>query len=164
MLSSSSVLSWRQNSAHFTFQVTRASLDPAASFIARPAASWLDDFLTWLSPNAFGCCRQFSDGAYCPPDDQPPCCPEGAFDCTQYTLCANCTTVRSQTMEKVRNPDEASGWPLFPTRFLLPGPRNTSARNQLYNIEAPRFLIPEIVRTTKRLSISKKLDLHTSKP
>ncbi|GAQ79217.1 putative Niemann-Pick C type protein [Klebsormidium nitens] len=73
-------------------EVTRASLDPTATFIARPAASWLDDFLTWLSPNAFGCCRQFSDGDYCPPDDQPPCCPEGAFDCTQYTVCANCTT------------------------------------------------------------------------
>jgi len=35
-----------------------------------PAASWLDDFLVWISPEAFGCCRKFTNGSYCPPDDQ----------------------------------------------------------------------------------------------
>ena len=52
------------------WQISRAALSPDTSFIARPAASWLDDFLVWLSPNAFGCCRKFPEGNYCPPDDQ----------------------------------------------------------------------------------------------
>ncbi|OAE25593.1 hypothetical protein AXG93_2982s1140 [Marchantia polymorpha subsp. ruderalis] len=51
-------------------QVSRAALVPDTSFIARPAASWLDDFLVWMSPDAFGCCRTFPDASYCPPDDQ----------------------------------------------------------------------------------------------
>lgn len=51
-------------------QVSRASLVPESSYIAKPAASWLDDFLVWLSPEAFGCCRKFMNGTYCPPDDQ----------------------------------------------------------------------------------------------
>jgi hypothetical protein len=51
-------------------KVSRASLVPESSYIAKPAASWLDDFLVWLSPEAFGCCRKFMNGTYCPPDDQ----------------------------------------------------------------------------------------------
>ncbi|KAK8699170.1 hypothetical protein V6N13_115264 [Hibiscus sabdariffa] len=51
-------------------RISRASLVPESSFIAKPAASWLDDFLVWLSPEAFGCCRKFTNGSYCPPDDQ----------------------------------------------------------------------------------------------
>lgn len=51
-------------------QISRASLTPESSYIAKPAASWLDDFLVWLSPEAFGCCRKFVNGSYCPPDDQ----------------------------------------------------------------------------------------------
>ncbi|GFP98541.1 niemann-pick c1 protein [Phtheirospermum japonicum] len=51
-------------------EIARASLLPESSYIAKPAASWLDDFLVWLSPEAFGCCRKFTNGTYCPPDDQ----------------------------------------------------------------------------------------------
>lgn len=51
-------------------QISRASTTPESSYIAKPAASWLDDFLVWLSPEAFGCCRKFVNGSYCPPDDQ----------------------------------------------------------------------------------------------
>uniref|UniRef100_A0A803MXB2 SSD domain-containing protein n=1 Tax=Chenopodium quinoa TaxID=63459 RepID=A0A803MXB2_CHEQI len=51
-------------------QITRLSLSPESSYIAKPAASWLDDFLVWMSPEAFGCCRKFVNGSYCPPDDQ----------------------------------------------------------------------------------------------
>ncbi|KAL2936836.1 NPC intracellular cholesterol transporter 1-like protein 1b [Bienertia sinuspersici] len=51
-------------------EISRASLAPESSYIAKPAASWLDDFLVWLSPDAFGCCRKFVNGSYCPPDDQ----------------------------------------------------------------------------------------------
>lgn len=56
---------------HYSFtQISRASLVPESSYIAKPAASWLDDFLVWISPEAFGCCRKFTNGSYCPPDDQ----------------------------------------------------------------------------------------------
>lgn len=54
---------------HF-LQISKASLIPELSYIAKPAASWLDDFLVWTSPEAFGCCRKFVNGTYCPPDDQ----------------------------------------------------------------------------------------------
>ena len=51
-------------------QISRASLTPESTYIAKPAASWLDDFLVWLSPEAFGCCRKFVNDSYCLPDDQ----------------------------------------------------------------------------------------------
>ncbi|XP_056689037.1 uncharacterized protein [Spinacia oleracea] len=35
-------------------QITRVSLTPESSYIAKPAASWIDDFLVWMSPEAFG--------------------------------------------------------------------------------------------------------------
>lgn len=73
-------------------QVSAAALMPSSSYIATPAASWLDDFLVWLSPDAFGCCRKFPDGSYCPPDDQPPCCPEYEDFCGQSEFCKDCTT------------------------------------------------------------------------
>ena len=51
-------------------QVSRASLTPETSFIARPASSWLDDFLVWISPDSYRCCRKFPDGSYCPSDEK----------------------------------------------------------------------------------------------
>ncbi|MCO5561435.1 hypothetical protein L7F22_015056 [Adiantum nelumboides] len=51
-------------------EISRAAESPEKSFIAKPAASWLDDFLVWMSPDAFGCCWKFLNGSYCPPDDQ----------------------------------------------------------------------------------------------
>ncbi|KAJ6759974.1 PATCHED FAMILY PROTEIN [Salix purpurea] len=73
-------------------EVSRASLVPESSYIAKPAASWLDDFLVWLSPEAFGCCRKFMNGTYCPPDDQPPCCSPDDFSCGFGGVCKDCTT------------------------------------------------------------------------
>jgi hypothetical protein len=54
-------------------QVSAAAREPWATYLATPAASWLDDFLTWISPEIPQCCRQFSNGTRCPPPDQPPC-------------------------------------------------------------------------------------------
>ncbi|OIW14788.1 hypothetical protein TanjilG_05409 [Lupinus angustifolius] len=73
-------------------QIAKAALVPDTSYIAKPAASWLDDFLVWLSPEAFGCCRKFMNGSYCPPDDQPPCCAVGDGSCVSDGVCKDCTT------------------------------------------------------------------------
>lgn len=65
------ILLWRlHNMTVSIMQISRQSLSPETSYIAKPAASWLDDFLIWMSPEAFGCCRKFVNGNYCPPDDQ----------------------------------------------------------------------------------------------
>ncbi|EFH67498.1 predicted protein [Arabidopsis lyrata subsp. lyrata] len=73
-------------------EIARASLTPELSYIAKPAASWLDDFLVWLSPEAFGCCRKFTNGTFCPPDDQPPCCFPDQGSCGLSEVCKDCTT------------------------------------------------------------------------
>ncbi|CAH8284969.1 unnamed protein product [Eruca vesicaria subsp. sativa] len=73
-------------------EIARASLTPELSYIAKPAASWVDDFLVWLSPEAFGCCRKFTNGTFCPPDDQPPCCPADQGTCGLSEVCKDCTT------------------------------------------------------------------------
>lgn len=65
-------------------QVALAARAPQVSYIAAPAASWLDDFLAWISPQIARCCRAFPDGGRCPPPDQPPCNASAA-------ACANCT-------------------------------------------------------------------------
>ncbi|WOL10757.1 Niemann-Pick C1 protein-like [Canna indica] len=80
------------NSNSLLNEIAKASLTPASSYIAKPAASWLDDFLIWLSPDAFSCCRKFVNGSYCPPDDQPPCCQPDDGSCTIGTTCKDCTT------------------------------------------------------------------------
>ncbi|KAL7207283.1 hypothetical protein ACSBR1_029277 [Camellia fascicularis] len=73
-------------------EIARASLTPESSYIAKPAASWLDDFLVWISPEAFGCCRKFTNGSYCPPNDQPACCPPDSGSCGIGGVCKDCTT------------------------------------------------------------------------
>ncbi|KAG6712155.1 hypothetical protein I3842_05G089900 [Carya illinoinensis] len=73
-------------------EISKASLAPESTYIAKPAASWLDDFLVWLSPEAFGCCRKFVNGSYCPPDDQPPCCAPDEGTCGFGGACQDCTT------------------------------------------------------------------------
>ncbi|XP_047170298.1 LOW QUALITY PROTEIN: NPC intracellular cholesterol transporter 1 [Vigna umbellata] len=73
-------------------EISRASLVPKSSYIAKPAASWLDDFLVWMSPEAFSCCRKFTNGSYCPPDDQPPCCLPDEGPCGLGGVCKDCTT------------------------------------------------------------------------
>ncbi|KAJ0969094.1 hypothetical protein J5N97_021971 [Dioscorea zingiberensis] len=74
-------------------EITKASLTPESSYIAKPAASWLDDFLIWLSPEAFSCCRKFVNGSYCPPDDQPPCSMGGI--CKDCTMCFHSSDLHS---------------------------------------------------------------------
>jgi hypothetical protein len=64
-------------------QVANAARTPQQTYIAAPAASWLDDFLSWISPQIPRCCRATADGAYCPPPDQPPCS-------VNATACADC--------------------------------------------------------------------------
>ncbi|KAD5960225.1 hypothetical protein E3N88_11697 [Mikania micrantha] len=73
-------------------EISKASLVPTSSYIAKPAASWLDDFLVWVSPEAFGCCRKFTNETYCPPDDQPPCCSLTDGSCSLNGACKDCTT------------------------------------------------------------------------
>jgi len=82
------------NSNSLLNEIARQSLSPETSYIAKPAASWLDDFLIWMSPEAFGCCRKFVNGSYCPPDDQPPCCQldQDSGTCSASGTCNNCTT------------------------------------------------------------------------
>ncbi|XP_022975981.1 Niemann-Pick C1 protein-like isoform X1 [Cucurbita maxima] len=73
-------------------EIAKASLIPESSYIAKPAASWLDDYLVWISPEAFGCCRKFTNGSYCPPDDQAPCCASNGGSCGLNGVCKDCTT------------------------------------------------------------------------
>ncbi|KAG6690762.1 hypothetical protein I3842_10G029400 [Carya illinoinensis] len=44
-----------------TIDHIRESLAPDSSCIAKPATSSLDDFRLWVSPEAFGCCRKFTN-------------------------------------------------------------------------------------------------------
>ncbi|XP_006652645.2 NPC intracellular cholesterol transporter 1-like [Oryza brachyantha] len=82
------------NSNSLLNEIAKQSLSPETSYIAKPAASWLDDFLIWMSPEAFGCCRKFVNGSYCPPDDQAPCCQhdQDSSSCSSSGACNNCTT------------------------------------------------------------------------
>ncbi|KAJ8762193.1 hypothetical protein K2173_007348 [Erythroxylum novogranatense] len=79
------------NSNSLLNEIARASMSPKSTYIAKPAASWLDDFLVWISPEAYGCCREFANGTYCPPNDQPPCCAPDT-DCVLSGECKDCTT------------------------------------------------------------------------
>ncbi|XP_053696589.1 NPC intracellular cholesterol transporter 1 isoform X2 [Sabethes cyaneus] len=45
-------------------QVYIASKRPEETYIARPAASWLDDYIDWSA--AESCCRQQPNGSFCP--------------------------------------------------------------------------------------------------
>jgi hypothetical protein len=76
-------------------QVSEAALAPESSFIASPAASWPDDFLSWLSPALPKCCRRHPPGSpfepatggpRCPPPDQQPCA-GNASACADCGVC-----------------------------------------------------------------------------
>ncbi|XP_052898706.1 NPC intracellular cholesterol transporter 1 isoform X3 [Anopheles moucheti] len=45
-------------------QVYIASKQPQSSYLARPASSWLDDYIDWST--APGCCKQWTNGSFCP--------------------------------------------------------------------------------------------------
>jgi len=49
---------------------------PESSFIEEPAASWIDDFLRWLSPSNYQCCRvrKADPSIFCGPRDSPRLC------------------------------------------------------------------------------------------
>jgi hypothetical protein len=65
-------------------QVASASRAPWDSYLASPPASWLDDFLSWSSPEVPQCCRRDANGTACPPPDQPPCAADPG-------ACASCS-------------------------------------------------------------------------
>lgn len=82
-------------------RVARAALEPGRTYIAAPAASWADDFLSWLSPSLPKCCRRHAAGAAspfanatggsarCPPPDQAPCS-------ANATVCSDCGVCYSE--------------------------------------------------------------------
>eukprot|EP00879_Flechtneria_rotunda_P012269 GHRR01012815.1.p1 GENE.GHRR01012815.1~~GHRR01012815.1.p1 ORF type:complete len:1130 (+),score=344.72 GHRR01012815.1:967-4356(+) len=85
------------NQDSLSVRVSEAALSPASTYIASPAASWVDDFLSWINPSLPKCCRLNPDdspqlgppGSRCPPPDQPPCS-------TNASLCAACQSCLSE--------------------------------------------------------------------
>lgn len=70
-------------------RISQAAQVPSVSYIATPAASWLDDFLSWTNPALPHCCRYHpreQDPTYCPPPDQPPCSTSTAA-CKDCQIC-----------------------------------------------------------------------------
>ncbi|KAF8057679.1 NPC1 [Scenedesmus sp. PABB004] len=83
-----SVAMCRQDS--LSVRVAEAAATPGSSYIATPAASWVDDFLSWINPALPKCCRLDPEpsalgpaGSRCPPPDQPPCA-------ANASACAGC--------------------------------------------------------------------------
>lgn len=66
-------------------QVTAAARQPTLSYLATPAASWLDDYLVWISPQLPACCRQWPNTTQCPTGDAEPCVGDPS-------ACATCET------------------------------------------------------------------------
>lgn len=55
-------------------QVSTAARQPVLSYLATPAASWLDDYLVWISPQLPACCRLWpTNSTQCPTGDAEPC-------------------------------------------------------------------------------------------
>jgi len=54
-------------------RISEGARTPWKSSLASPASSWLDDFLSWVSPEIPQCCRVFPNNTFCPPPDQYPC-------------------------------------------------------------------------------------------
>lgn len=72
-------------------RISEASRSPWNSWLASPASSWLDDFISWSSPQIPQCCRVFKNGTACPPPDQWPCFDPTILDVDQSThLCDEC--------------------------------------------------------------------------
>ena len=68
-------------------RVAGAARRPWDSMLAGPASSWLDDFLSWASPEIPQCCRTFPNGTACPPPDQPPCADADDGACDECAAC-----------------------------------------------------------------------------
>lgn len=73
-------------------RISQGARTPWKSSLASPASSWLDDFLSWVSPEIPQCCRIFPNNTFCPPPDQYPCFdPTIIDDPDQSThLCDSC--------------------------------------------------------------------------
>ncbi|KAL4535608.1 hypothetical protein Ndes2526A_g06428 [Nannochloris sp. 'desiccata'] len=73
-------------------RISQGARTPWQSSLASPASSWLDDFLSWVSPEIPQCCRVFPNSTFCPPPDQFPCFdPTIIDDPDQSThLCDSC--------------------------------------------------------------------------
>lgn len=52
------------NQASLVNIVSAAARHPSESYIASPAASWIDDFLAWVQPELPNCCRQHAEGIF----------------------------------------------------------------------------------------------------
>eukprot|EP00892_Ulva_mutabilis_P006437 jgi/Ulvmu1/4165/UM019_0144.1 len=63
------------NQASLVNIVSEASRRPSQTYIATPAASWIDDFMAWVQPELPNCCREHAEGVggFCPSPDQEPC-------------------------------------------------------------------------------------------
>jgi Niemann-Pick C1 protein len=59
---------------------------PAVSYFSDPASSWIDDFLTWLNPNA-DCCRvrKRNPDVFCSPRESPRLC-RPCWDGNNYNI------------------------------------------------------------------------------
>jgi hypothetical protein len=44
-------------------RIASAAQSPASTFVGSPAASWIDDFFAWVSPELPDCCRKYTKGA-----------------------------------------------------------------------------------------------------
>ena len=47
--------------------IASAAQHPADTYVASPAASWLDDFFAWASPELPSCCRVHTKGVKAAP-------------------------------------------------------------------------------------------------
>jgi hypothetical protein len=44
-------------------RIALAAQHPTSTFVGSPAASWIDDFFAWVSPELPSCCRKFTKGS-----------------------------------------------------------------------------------------------------
>ncbi|XP_055614441.1 NPC intracellular cholesterol transporter 1, partial [Uranotaenia lowii] len=87
-------------------QIYIASKRPEETYIARPSASWLDDYIDW-SVAADSCCKQRKDGSFCPHSE----------------LCDKC----SINYTALKRPDETS-FRRYVSSFLQDNPDDTCAK------------------------------------
>jgi Niemann-Pick C1 protein len=113
-------------------RVALSARSPWISYLSGPASSWLDDFISWTSPEIPQCCRSFPNGTACPPPDQPPCKvidpDEGPKD---TGICKDCTSCFSPSPEKGRFNLTVKDFKRFLPRFLEAKPSAECAKGGL---------------------------------
>ncbi|QDZ19863.1 SSD domain-containing protein [Chloropicon primus] len=60
-------------------QIQNAAEIPSTSYIATSAASWIDDYISWINPSLNRCCRMYSNETFCPTASTDKAC-ETCFD------------------------------------------------------------------------------------